>query len=85
MKQAGFYKGRGTRDQIVNLRIIMHKASEHQQNLILCFVDVHKLYDSVAHELLWILDNHDRNGLPNTYKRPAGQTVQETKSEGQGG
>ena len=38
-EQAGFRQGRGTRDQITNLRILMHKAREHQQPLYMCFVD----------------------------------------------
>ena len=54
VEQAGFRKDRGTRDHIVNLRIIMHKANEHQQNLFLCFVDFRQAFDSVFHELLWI-------------------------------
>ena len=36
-KQAGFRQGRGTRDQITNLRILMHKARKHQQPLYMCF------------------------------------------------
>jgi len=43
-KQAGFRQGRGTRDQITNLRILMHKAFEHQQPLYMCFVDFKKAF-----------------------------------------
>ena len=45
-EQAGFRQGRGTRDQITNLRILMHKACEHQQPLYMCFVDFKKAFDS---------------------------------------
>jgi len=45
-KQAGFRQGRGTRDQITNLRMLMHKAREHQQPLYMCFVDFKKAFDS---------------------------------------
>jgi len=38
-EQAGFRQGRGTRDNITNIRIVMHKACEHQQPLFMCFVD----------------------------------------------
>ena len=45
-EQVGFRQGRGTRDQITNLRILMHKACEHQQPLYMCFVDFKKAFDS---------------------------------------
>jgi len=46
-EQAGFRQGRGTRDQITNLRILMHKAREHQQPLYMCFVDFKQAFDSI--------------------------------------
>jgi len=52
-EQAGFQQGRGTRDQITNLRILMHKAREHQQ-LYMCFVDFKKAFDSISHDKLWV-------------------------------
>ena len=52
-EQAGFRQGRGTRDQITNLRILMHKAREHQQ-LYMCFVDFKKAFDSISHDKLWV-------------------------------
>jgi len=54
-KQAGFRQGRGTRDQIVNLRILMHKVREHQQPLYrpMCFVDFKKAFDSISHDKLF--------------------------------
>ena len=53
-EQAGFRQGRGTRDQITNLRILMHKAREHQQPLYMCFVDFKKAFDSISHDKLWV-------------------------------
>jgi len=51
-EQAGFRQGRGTRDQITNLRILMHKARKHQQLLHMCFVDFKKALDSISHDKL---------------------------------
>jgi len=53
-KQAGFRQGGGTRDQITNLRILMHKAREHQQPLYMCFVDFKKAFDSISHDKLCV-------------------------------
>jgi len=53
-EQAGFRQGRGTRDQITNLRILMHKAREHQQQLYMCFVDFRKAFDSMFHDKLCV-------------------------------
>ena len=47
--QAGFRKGRGTRDQIANIHWIMEKAREFQKNIYLCFIDHAKAFDSVDH------------------------------------
>ena len=51
--QAGFRKGRGTRDQITNTCWIMEKAREFQKNVYLCFIDYAKAFDSVDHNKLW--------------------------------
>ena len=51
--QAGFRKGRGTRDQIANIRWIMEKAREFQKNIYFCFIDSAKAFDCVAHNKLW--------------------------------
>ena len=51
--QAGFRKGRGTRDQIVNIRWIMEKAREFQKNIYFCFIDYVKAFDCVDHNKLW--------------------------------
>ena len=53
-EQAGFRPGRGTRDQIVNLRILMQKAKECRIPLYVCFVDFHKAFVCVKHEKLWV-------------------------------
>ena len=45
--QAGFRKGRGTRDQIANIRWIMEKAREFQKNIYFCFIDYAKAFDYV--------------------------------------
>ena len=51
--QAGFRKGRGTRDQIANTRWIIEKAKEFQKNIYLCFIDYTKASDCVDHNKLW--------------------------------
>ena len=51
--QAGFRKGRGTRDQIANIRWIIEKASEFQKNIYFCFIDYAKAFDCVDHTKLW--------------------------------
>ena len=53
--QAGFRKGRGTRDQIANIRWIMEKAREFQKNIYSCFIDYAKAFDCVDHKLWKIL------------------------------
>ena len=51
--QAGFRKGRGTRDQIANICWIMEKAREFQKNIYLCFIDYANALDCVDHNKLW--------------------------------
>ena len=51
--QAGFRKGRGTRDQIANIHWIMEKAGEFQKNIYFCFIDYAKAFDCVDHNKLW--------------------------------
>ena len=51
--QAGFRKGRGTRDQIANIRRIIKKAREFQKNIYFCFIDYAKAFDCVDHNKLW--------------------------------
>ena len=51
--QAGFRKGRGTRDQIANIRWIIEKAREFQKNIYFCFIDYAKAFDCMDHNKLW--------------------------------
>ena len=51
--QAGFRKGRGTRDQIANICWIIKKAREFQKNIYFCFIDYAKAFDCVDHNKLW--------------------------------
>ena len=51
--QAGFRKGRGTRDRIANIRWIMEKAREFPKNIYFCFIDYAKAFDCVDHNKLW--------------------------------
>ena len=51
--QAGFRKGRGTRDQIANIHRIIQKAREFQKNIYVCFIDYTKAFDCVDHNKLW--------------------------------
>ena len=43
-----------TRDQITNLRILIHKARKHQQPLYMCFVDFKKAFNSISNDKLWV-------------------------------
>ena len=61
--QAGFRKGRGTRDQIANIRWIMEKGREFQENIYFCFIDYAKAFDCVDHNKLWKI-LRDRNTRP---------------------
>ena len=51
--QAGFRKGRGTRDQITDIHWITKKAREFQKNMYFCFMDYSKAFDCVDHNKLW--------------------------------
>ena len=51
--QAGFIKGRGTRDQIANIRWITEKAREFKKNIYFCFIDYAKVFECVDHNKLW--------------------------------
>ena len=65
--QAGFRKGRGTRNQIANIRWIIKKARGLQKNIYFCFIDYAKAFDCVEHNKLWkiIRDGNTRPpGLP---------------------
>ena len=62
--QAGFRKGRGTRDQIANIPQIIEKAREFQKNIYLCFIDYVKTFDCVDHDKLWKSLKSDGNTRP---------------------
>ena len=62
--QAGFRKGRGTRDQIANICWIIEKAKEIQKNIYFCFIDYAKAFDCVDHNTLWKIPKE--MGIPNT-------------------
>ena len=53
--QAGFRKGRGTRDQIIDIHWITKKAREFQKNIYFCFIDYAKAFDCVDHNKLWTI------------------------------
>ena len=57
--QAGFRKGRGTRDQNANIHWIIEKAREFQKNISFCFIDYAKAFDCVGHNKL---ENSERDG-----------------------
>ena len=57
--QAGFRKGRGTRDQIANIRWTIKKGREFQKNIYFCFIDYAKAFDCVDHNKL---ENSERDG-----------------------
>ena len=51
--QAGFRKGRGTRDQIANIQWIIKKGREFQRNINFCFINYAKAFDCMDHNKLW--------------------------------
>ena len=72
--QAGFRKGRGTRDQIANIHWIIEKAREFQENIYFCFIDYAKAFNCVDHNKAWkilqemgIQDHHLTCLLRNLY------------------
>ena len=60
--QAGFRKGRGTRDQIANILWIIEKSREFQKNIYFCFIDYAKAFDCVDHNKLWKIPKE--TGIP---------------------
>ena len=51
--QAGFRKGRGTRDQVANIHCVIEKAREFQKDIYFCFIDYAKAFDCMDHNKLW--------------------------------
>ena len=80
--QAGFRKGRGTRDQIANICWIMEKAREFWKNIYFCFIDYAKAFDCVDHNKL---ENCERDGntrLPDQTTWPASwETCMQVKKQ----
>ena len=70
--QAGFRKGRGTRDQIANIYWIMEKAREVQKNIYVCLIDYAKAFDSVDHKKL---ENCERDGNTRLRNLPLEKSV----------
>jgi len=52
-EQAGFRKGRGTRDQIANIRWSLERAMEYGKTIFMCFIDYSKAFDCIDHSRLW--------------------------------
>ena len=70
--QAGFQKGRGTRDQIASIHWIIEKAREFQENIYFCFIDYAKAFDCVDHNKL---ENSERDGNPRPPDLPLEKSV----------
>ena len=70
--QAGFRKGRGTRDQIANICWITEKPKEFQKNIYFCFIDYAKAFDCVDHNKL---ENSERDGNTRSPNQPLEKSV----------
>ena len=75
--QAGFRKGRGTRDQISNIRWVIKKAREFQKNIYFCFIDYAKAFDCVDHNKL---ENSERDGTTRPPDLPLEKSVCRSRS-----
>ena len=75
--QVGFRKGRGTRDQIANIHLIIEKAREFQKNIYFCFIDCTKAFDCVDHKKL---ENSERDGNTRPPYLPSGKYVCRSRS-----
>ena len=76
--QADFRKGRETRDQIANIRWIIEKAREFQENIYFCFIDYAKAFDCVDHNKL---ENSERDGNTRPPDLPPEKSVCRTRSK----
>ena len=75
--QAGFRKGRGTRDQIANIHWIIEKAREFLKNIYFCFIDYAKAFDYVYHNKL---ENSSRDGNTRPLYLPAAKPVSRSRN-----
>ena len=75
--QAGFRKGRATRDQIANIRWIIEKGREFQKNIYFCFIDYAKAFDCVDHNKL---ENSERDGNTRAPDLPLEKSVCRSRS-----
>ena len=71
IEQAGFRRGRGTRDHIANLRWMVEKAREHQRDLHMCFIDYKKAFDCVDHERLGDTEGYGSASTPDSVTEKA--------------
>ena len=76
--QAGFRKGRGTRDEIANIQWIMENPREFQENIYFCFIDYAKAFDCVDHNKL---ENSERDGHTRPSDLPLEKPVQVKKQQ----
>ena len=76
--QAGFRKGRGTKDQIANICWIIEKAKEFQKTIYFCFIDYAKAFDCVDHNKLW--KNSERYGNTRLLDLPLEKSVCRSRS-----
>ena len=77
--QAGFRKGRGTRDQIANIHWIIEKAREFQKSIHFCFIDYTKAFDSMDYNKLWKIFRDRNTRLP--YLPPEKYVYQQLKPD----
>ena len=75
--QTGFRKGRGTRDEVANIRWIIEKAREFQKNISFCFIDFAKAFDCVDHNKL---GNSERDGNTRPPDLPPEKSVFRSRS-----
>ena len=80
LEQADFRKGRGTRDQIANIRWIMEKAREFQKNIYFCFIDYAKAFDCGSQQTV---ENSERDGTTRLPDLPLEKSVCRSESNSQ--
>ena len=80
-EQAGFVEGKRTREQIVNIRIIIEKCRDQNISLYMCFIDYAKAFDCVSHP--WKVVGHDgADGIPGPHYPTGSKSVQSTRIGG---